>query len=118
MTVQERASERSLREDEVLDLIGKGGFTVVEHPTIKGFLSEFAMDDPIFVSRLMDLVVYLIRTRNAYFKLEEERDELRKRKEILIGMGVAEKAVLSLMRTIDDLTPRETFRGGKGIDAK
>src|SRR3989338_7153368 len=107
MTVQERASERSLREDEVLDLIGKGGFTVVEHPTIKGFLSEFAMDDPIFVSRMMDLVVYLIRTRNAYFKLEEEREELKKRKEILIGMGVAEKAVLSLMRTIDDLTPRE-----------
>jgi len=118
MTVQGRESEHSLREDEVLDLLGKGGFAIAEHPAIMGILSEFAMDDPVFVSRLMDLVVYLIRTRHAYFKLEDERKSLEEHKKILRDMGVAEEAILSLMRKINDLTPRETFRGENGIDAK
>ena len=117
MIANEVASELSNREEEALDLLRKGGFAVADGAT-RGIFKGFSMKNPVLVSHLMRLVVFLVRTRKAYVTaspdLEEEREEVEDHELILERLGVTKERLFSLMREIGRLTAREALRGEKG----
>ncbi len=117
MTTQEETSELSNLEEEALDLLRKGGFFVADGATRRIF-KGFPMKNPVLVSHLMGLVVFLVRMRKAYLTespdLKKEKEEVEDHELVLEKLGVSEERLFSLVREIGRLTPREALRGEKG----
>ncbi|MCR4260918.1 MAG: hypothetical protein NUV96_01055 [Candidatus Colwellbacteria bacterium] len=105
---------RELREEELLDLVRKGGFRSSRDAISKFFAAitqRFPVDNQELILCVMNLAASLIVIRKTLFDGSEAPqwviEELKERKQILEDLGISKEEVLHLMNEIGKITPQE-----------